>query len=243
MLNPANAALDFDKALEHASCSVRDTFGQPIHSHSHSHSFKTLNPETRPSQAEKISGSLTLRPYQAAAVQNLRLGLGKGVRRSLPPVELLREWFAYDAQCGRLVWLKRSGNKATAGVVAGYAQRNGYRYVEFQGKSYREHRLVWAICTGEESVGDLDHINGIRDDNRIENLRDIGRHGNAQNERTARKSNRSTGLLGVYRVGRKFRAIITAHGERIDLGRFTSAEEASEAYLKAKRELHEGCTI
>jgi superfamily II DNA or RNA helicase len=78
-----NATLEFDKALDHASCSERDTSGQPIHSHSHSHSFKTLNPETRPSQAKEISGSLTLRPYQAAAVQNLRLGLGNGVRRQI----------------------------------------------------------------------------------------------------------------------------------------------------------------
>lgn len=161
----------------------------------------------------------------------------------MPHAELLREWFAYDVRLGRLFWLKRSGNKATAGVIAGCKQANGYRYIQFQGKSYREHRLIWAICTGAELVGDLDHINGIRDDNRIENLRDIGRHGNAQNERVARKSNRGTGILGVYKVGSKFRAIITACGDRIDLGRFATAEEASTAYLSAKRSMHVGCSI
>jgi hypothetical protein len=184
-----------------------------------------------------------LRPYQAAAVQSLRLGLGVGAIRELPPVELLRDWFSYDADAGRLIWKKRSGNKATAGVVAGNKQRNGYRYIEFQGKAYREHRLVWAICKGEIAFGDLDHINGVRDDNRIENLRDIGRSGNAQNERKARKSNRSTGVLGVYKAGNKFRAIITANGKRTDLGRFETVESAQDAYLTAKRSLHAGCTI
>lgn len=184
-----------------------------------------------------------LRPYQAAAVQNLRLGLGAGAVRDLPPVEVLREWFSYDPQSGRLIWRKRSGNKATAGVVAGNKQSNGYRYIQFQGKSYREHRLVWAICKGESAVGDLDHVNGVRDDNRIENLRDIGRSGNAQNERRARKSNKSTGILGVYKAGDKFRAIITANGRRVDLGRFDTAEHAQDAYLTAKRSLHAGCTI
>jgi len=188
--------------------------------------------------------SLDLRPYQLLAVQNLRAGLGGGDTRQMPPAELLREWFSYDAGIGRLLWKKRSGNKATRGVIAGCRQEaNGYRYVQFKGRSYREHRLIWVICTGCESFGDLDHINGIRDDNRIENLREIGRCGNAQNERIARKNNRSTGVLGVYKVGKTYRAIITVRRCRIDLGRFETVELASASYLAAKRELHEGCTI
>ena len=92
--------------------------------------------------------------------------------------------------------------------------------------------------------GDLDHINGIRDDNRLENLRDNGRNSNAQNERKARSNNKSTGLLGAYkRCKTAFRAIIHVNGSPLHLGTYKTAQEAHDVYVLAKRKYHAGCTI
>ena len=91
---------------------------------------------------------------------------------------------------------------------------------------------------------EIDHINGNRTDNRIANLRAVTRGGNMQNQRRAHASNTS-GLLGVYYKpkNKKWAAQIQANKKRMNLGLFKTAEEAHTAYLKAKRELHDTCTI
>ena len=159
-------------------------------------------------------------------------------------VSLIREYFDYNAQTGALVWKKKPAIAVSAGDLAGNIQpSNGYRYVSFKGYSIRAHRLIWALFYGEWPEGDLDHINGIRSDNRISNLRDAGRCSNAQNERKARKNNKSTGLLGSYKAGNRYRAIIHVDGNPVHLGRFDTAEDAHAAYVAAKRKFHAGCTI
>lgn len=159
---------------------------------------------------------------------------------------LASELLRYNPSTGELFWAVRPAQRVQAGTLAGGVQRaNGYRYVSIGGKSIRAHRLAWAIFYGEWPAGDLDHINGKRADNRIENLRDAGRSANAQNERKARRTNKSTGLLGAYRVGEtdRYRAIIHVDGKPKHLGRFDTAEAAHAAYVEAKRKFHAGCTL
>jgi len=89
----------------------------------------------------------------------------------------------------------------------------------------------------------LDHINGVRSDNRLENLRDASDTLNAENKHVAQK-NSKTGLLGVtVHDATHFRARIQVKGCYADLGLFKTPEAAHAAYIKAKRLLHEGCTI
>ncbi len=57
------------------------------------------------------------------------------------------------------------------------------------------HRLAWLYMYGEWPVGDIDHINGIRDDNRLINLRSVSRQENLRNRRTGR--NNTSGVMGV----------------------------------------------
>jgi len=94
--------------------------------------------------------------------------------------------------------------------------------------------------------GILDHINGNKSDNRIENLRESDHQKNSQNQRKATKRN-LTGFLGVSVdrscIPRPYVARIKAGGKNIRLGQFQTPEQAHEAYVKAKRELHAGCTI
>jgi hypothetical protein len=89
---------------------------------------------------------------------------------------------------------------------------------------------------------DVDHINGIRDDNRIENLRNVSRSINLQNKRKPH-SNNSTGFLGVTRHKGQFCARITLDGKSTWLGTFKTPQEAGDAYFRAKRSIHKGAVF
>jgi hypothetical protein len=109
-------------------------------------------------------------------------------------------------------------------------------------KNYLGHRLAWFYVNGVWPVGDIDHINGNRSDNRIANLRDVAVSINRQN--LGRATSRSkTGRLGVFfnTHGLPFRAAIHIHGRQIHLGNFATVEDASAAYVEAKTLLHAGC--
>jgi hypothetical protein len=96
--------------------------------------------------------------------------------------------------------------------------------------------------TGEWPANHVDHKNGVRNDNRWCNLRDVTRSVNSQNQRHAPAGSK-TGLFGVQVDRNKFRARIIVTGTRHGLGSFESAEEAHQAYIDAKRSLHAGCTL
>lgn len=105
------------------------------------------------------------------------------------------------------------------------------------------HRLAWLYVYGEWPQHGLDHINGVRLDNRISNLRDVPQTINLENQRKAKGLTKS-GFLGVERTrGGKWAARIVANGKRYGLGVFATPEAAHSAYVTAKRKLHEGCTI
>lgn len=156
----------------------------------------------------------------------------------------------YDPETGaftRAIELRCGKNNAVVRYRAGDPARGSvgnHRYLQIGvlGRLYLAHRLAFAYMTGRWPAEDIDHINGIRTDNRWANLREASRSINAQNKRAALRNNK-TGVLGVSVSLDKFEARIVAGGEVHRLGRFETIEEASEAYLQAKRRLHVGCTI
>ena len=95
---------------------------------------------------------------------------------------------------------------------------------------------------GEWPPEDVDHINGVKDDNRWKNLRQVSTSVNMQNQKQAHKCNAS-GMLGVTLNHGKWRARIRINKKEIYLGNFCDKESAYEAYLKAKKRLHEGSTL
>jgi hypothetical protein len=140
-------------------------------------------------------------------------------------------------------WKARVSQDTDAGDEAGHVRPSGYRWIKVKGRAYSAHRLVWRAKTGQWPRSELDHINGMKADNRFENLREATRSVNCQNLKSARAHNKSTGVLGVYRRGDKFHANIRYDGKSHHVGVFLTVEQAHEAYLKAKRQYHSGCTI
>ena len=156
----------------------------------------------------------------------------------------VKELFDYDRTTGNLLWKVSRSRTAKVGHVAGSSNGNGYMAIKVSGILYFAHRLVWLWHYGEFPDGQIDHINGIRNDNRIENLRDVTASVNQQNQRNAR-SNNKIGLLGVsyYKRDNNYVAQIQIDGKKKNLGNFHCPYEAHEAYLHAKRLIHAGCTI
>lgn len=147
----------------------------------------------------------------------------------------LLEWFTYNAETGNLHRIRTVENGTWAGGIAGGIDGNGYRRIRFNGRLYREHQLVWAYFYGSFPVVEIDHINGNRIDNRVENLRLSNRFEQTQNIRV--RSTNNTGFKHIvyveerkkYRVGYKMRK------KNIFVGHFDTLEEAKAA-LKADKE-------
>lgn len=161
--------------------------------------------------------------------------------------EQLKSVLHYDAPTGVFRW--RHGGKSHAGkrlpwAVAGTPHNFGYIVIGINRKRYLAHRLAWLYVYGEMPSKVIDHKNGNRDDNRIENLRDVSHQINCQNQRGVGSRNTS-GYLGVsWRKDKNvWRASINVNGRMKSLGVYKTPEEAHKAFLAAKRQLHEGNTL
>jgi len=155
----------------------------------------------------------------------------------------LRELLNYDPETGLLTW-RAARHGVFAGAVAGWISRQGYIHLSVEGCTQQAHRLAWLHVHGTWPAQHIDHINGIRDDNRIANLRDVPPRVNAENTRKARPTNKS-GVMGIRksRTPGKWQAFIVVNGKRRYLGTFPSTEDAHGAYVAAKRIHHDGCTL
>lgn len=156
----------------------------------------------------------------------------------------LRELLHYDPETGVFTWAVSKRNGVIRGRPAGcVSARLGYVVIRLDGTLYYAHRLAWLYVHDTFPTMHIDHINGEPSDNRIVNLRDVSNAINRQNERRARVNNLSTGSLGVHKSGTRFVSQISHEGKCTYIGIFKTKDAAHSAYLKAKRELHEGCTI
>ena len=150
----------------------------------------------------------------------------------------VKELLDYCPESGEFFW-KVSRRAVKAGDKAGKVNGRGYGTVGIDRKDYQSHRLAWLYVYGEWPDGCIDHVNGIRTDNRISNLRIASSAENAQNRRFSRAGSKC-GLIGVawHKQLQRWQAQIKLRGVTKYLGLFDSPEEANAAYLKAKAELH-----
>ena len=156
--------------------------------------------------------------------------------------EQLRKLLHYDPDTGVFTRLVRTSSRVNIGDIAGSKHVEGYWTISVEGRQQLAHRLAFLYMTGELPAL-VDHINGVRTDNRWANLREASFTANAEN-----RVNRPWGnnpFMGVSwdKTKNKWLCCITVNNKTVNLGRFTDPAEAHQVYLKAKRELHAGCTI
>ncbi|WP_112901762.1 HNH endonuclease [Escherichia coli] len=150
----------------------------------------------------------------------------------------MKELLTYDRETGVITRTKTISGNAVKGMVAGSIKPNGYMQIQVDGKCYLGHRLAWLHEYGEFPSGFLDHINGKRDDNRIENLRIVTPSQNCHNENM--RTNNTSGIKGVTWDKRRNTWSAKLWHERrcINLGSFKDINLAKEAIMKKRRELH-----
>lgn len=164
--------------------------------------------------------------------------LGRARRKKSPDIDYLRRALIYDKETGLFRRAIKTGRKANVGDVAGCVDKDGYIQIRLKGKMYPAHRLAWLYVYGEWPQDEIDHINCIKGDNRISNLRIATRRQNSMNLKIY-KSNK-TGVKGVYWHSKRkvFVAQIRANGKRFFVGNFDDVLSASQAIERWRRELH-----
>jgi len=152
----------------------------------------------------------------------------------------LKSLLSYDENTGLFCWIKR-GHGRPIDKQAGSINKIGYMQICVNKKQYRAHRLAWLYVYGSFPIGMIDHINGIKSDNRICNLRDVSSSVNNINAFVSKSKNHK--YLGVHKNKSLFGASIKANGKRHFLGMFNTPEEAQRIYLAAKAKLHPLATV
>lgn len=149
---------------------------------------------------------------------------------------IAKESLSYNAESGVLIWSK--GRSDRIGKNAGNVDSSGYRKIMVGGINFRAHRLCWMLAYGEYPNEEIDHINSIKDDNRLTNLRQATRSQNCMNMKL--RSDNKSGFKGVYwrEHAKRFTASIWKDGKRKTLGYFDTAEQAHKAYVQASINVH-----
>ncbi len=157
---------------------------------------------------------------------------------------MLKETLHYDEITGIFTWIVSSAHRIAIGDIAGFVDNRGYIIIGILNKKYFAHRLAWLYVNGSWPEKLLDHKNGIKSDNRIDNLRDVSQAMNIQNLRKPPKHNKS-GYIGASWDKQRglWQARIDVNGKLLSLGRFKDPKDAHDAYIAAKRKFHPGCTI
>lgn len=133
----------------------------------------------------------------------------------------------FDYRDGKLYWRVKVWTNVRPGDRAGSRKKHGYRAVTIDGAEYMEHRLVYQ-WHHEGPVPDyIDHINGAKNDNRIENLRASDQRLNQGNRKAQAGASRYKGVRWDFGG---WRAAITVNRREESLGRYRTEEEAATAY-------------
>lgn len=145
--------------------------------------------------------------------------------------------YLFEYRDGHLYWKNTPNRHAFAGKKAGRLTPTGYISIEIDGNPYQAHRLIWILHNGE--IGSMiDHIDGNRSNNKIENLRSCDRCQNMHNRKKCKAN--TTGVKGVRlrSDSGKYEARIVVRGKRHVLGSYKDLELAELVMQMAREKYH-----
>lgn len=157
------------------------------------------------------------------------------VTRDQLTADILRKELTYVPETG-LFFRNDRPAALRAGEVINTLNDQGYVIITLLGRNYRAHRLAWMWMYGYMPHHEIDHINRVRHDNRLCNLRLADSSQNKQN--TALRVDNTSGFRGVTRKRDKWQARVVVNGRRTCVGSFGTLEEAGEAARLARERLH-----
>ncbi|MDY6957868.1 MAG: HNH endonuclease [Halobacteriota archaeon] len=150
--------------------------------------------------------------------------------------ERLRKVFAYDKTKGLFYYKIKTNRSVKIGQAAGWVnEHNGYRYVSIDGEVFLYARLVWFYVYGHFPENDIDHINRIRHDNRIKNLRKVNRRSNLKNSKVPITNSSGVKGVGWFKKSKKWRASIMVNQKDHHLGLYKNFHNAVCARLAAEQ--------
>lgn len=155
-----------------------------------------------------------------------------------PTPEELNYRFRYDALSGLLYLKNPASRKTKIGEICGTRTYAGYVQVSINNKHFLAHRVIWAMVYGAWPKGSLDHINGVRDDNTLTNLRAATCSENVWNQRVNKRN--KSGVKGVYWAAKskKWQAAMNVGGKFYNIGLFKALADAEAATRAAREKLH-----
>ncbi len=157
-------------------------------------------------------------------------------RKNTITYERLLEILEYREDTGKF-YRKSSRLKKFVGSETGKLDKSGYIHVFVDGRRYQAHRLAWLYVMKQWPVSDIDHINRVRTDNRICNLREANESQNCQNSDNSRGVSKYRGVAW-HKRNKRWISHIQIAGKHIHLGSFDTEEQAFLAYKNARDKLH-----
>ncbi len=159
--------------------------------------------------------------------------------RKILTQERLKELLNYDPATGiftnRVV---RQGMRKGANSIAGTKNIHGYIVIQIDGHKVGAHRLAWLYMYGDWPVNQIDHINRVRDDNRIANLRDVTASENVHNAANWTKNTSGVRNVVWHKRNKKWQAQIMVNNKYKYLGLYNDLEEARKVAEFASKALH-----
>ena len=142
--------------------------------------------------------------------------------------EQLKERLEYNPETGLFTWLNHKKSTYVSKQAGTKNKSTGYVQISLGGKIYKAHRLAWLYMMGSMPVGDMDHKNRIKDDNRWVNLREATKTENMGNLNLQFRN--KSGQRGITYYQGAWQAQLTKGKKNNYLGRYRTKEEATVAY-------------
>ena len=153
------------------------------------------------------------------------------------PLTRLVEVLEYDPESGFFYWRVSLNARAPVGAIAGTLRPDGYIKIQIDLVPMMAHRIAWFWVHREIPEHEIDHINQVRWDNRIENLRLATSKQNKENQ--SLRVNNTSGHKGVHwdKAREKWMAFVVHHRKFKNLGRYDDLNQAIEVAEDARRQL------